>query len=221
MATSEVNWSDNINNRLTENHSSCIAVPGRSETCLGRPVLLWLTGSHEPQVASVSEAIMTDRGRLVALCDLYQRGIITDIELLRRIQPNMLGSLEGYGADPSTHLATVRGLPASPGQALGRVAFRAFSREHKSGLPPILFIPEFVPEDIIDLEESGCRRDITWWHDISCCGCEPRHGVAMRGGVRAPDHRHLEACCARRRWSTNSREHASCHRRDAGAGRVQ
>jgi len=154
MPTTEANWRDNINNRLTENHACCVMVVCRSEFCLGRPVIVWLTDSREPQVACVSQAIMTDRGRLIALCDLHQRGIISDTELLRGIQPNILGYLQGYGFDRSTCLATALGLPASPGQALGRVVFRQFSRDYQSDLPPIFVVPEIAPDDIHDVEES-------------------------------------------------------------------
>jgi phosphohistidine swiveling domain-containing protein len=172
--TSEANWSDNINNRLADYHSLCIAVACRSESFLGRPVILWLTTFREPLVVSVGDAMMTGCGRLIALCDLHERGVIADVELLRAIQPDILSRFDGYRIDPSVCLATAWGLPASAGQSLGRVVFREFLREDGADLPPVLFVTEVVPDDIRDIEESVAvvtsRGGITSHAAVACRG---------------------------------------------------
>jgi phosphohistidine swiveling domain-containing protein len=152
--TTEENWQNNINNRLAEHHSACIAASREAERCLGQPVILWLSTSPALEVASVSDAIMLDRARFVALCDLHRRGTITDIDLLCRIQPNMLGWLQGYAPEPADRVARVRGLPASPGGALGRVVFPGFPRNPASDLPAVFFVKEIVPDHVHDVEDA-------------------------------------------------------------------
>ena len=63
-----------------------------------------MTGDPTPEVVDVADAIMTDRARRQALTDMNSTRTISDMDYLRRIQPNMLGCMQGYA-----NLASSRG----------------------------------------------------------------------------------------------------------------
>jgi pyruvate,orthophosphate dikinase len=82
---------------------------------------------------------------------LAEEGRISVEEALRRVTPDQVAQLLHRTVDPSAEAVPIaKGLPASPGAAVGRIAFTADDAERmaKSGQPVLLVRPETAPDDI-------------------------------------------------------------------------
>jgi len=89
--------------------------------------------------------------------DMVNEGLITKEEALRRIQPEQLAHFLHKQLDPKedkTEKLLGKGLPASPGAAVGVIAFSNESavEQHKEGHKVILVRNETSPEDIIGMD---------------------------------------------------------------------
>ncbi len=83
--------------------------------------------------------------------DMVEEGLITQNEALLRVEPNQLKQLLHPSIDPKAkYKVLAKGLPASPGAAVGKVVFTADEAyEHaKEGEKVILVRKETSPEDI-------------------------------------------------------------------------
>lgn len=91
------------------------------------------------------------QAQLKILFDLHQEGVITEEDVLQKVEPYSLNKLllpSIHSKDKNTVLAN--GLPASPGGAIGRIVFSAERavEYNKKSLPVILVRSETSPEDI-------------------------------------------------------------------------
>lgn len=89
--------------------------------------------------------------------DMVNEALITKEEALQRIQPEQLAHFLHKQLDPTedkTHKLLAKGLPASPGAAVGVIAFsnEAAVEQHKQGNNVILVRNETSPEDIIGMD---------------------------------------------------------------------
>jgi pyruvate,orthophosphate dikinase len=86
--------------------------------------------------------------------EMVQEGLLTPKEALLRVEPEQLNQLLHPVLDESKALKVIaRGLPASPGAAVGRVVFTADEAVVKGkGGPVILARGETVPDDIHGME---------------------------------------------------------------------
>ncbi len=83
--------------------------------------------------------------------DLVSEGVCSKNEALQMVEPAQLTQLLHQGIDPSINIVPVaKGLPASPGAAVGRVVFDADIAEEKGqkGEAVILVRSETTPDDI-------------------------------------------------------------------------
>jgi pyruvate,orthophosphate dikinase len=101
--------------------------------------------------------LQTRNGKMNAMAlirtsvDMAREGLINQQEALLRIQPDMLEQLLFPRLDPGArHAAVARGLPASPGAAVGHAVFDADRAEQQGhvGQRVILVREETRPEDI-------------------------------------------------------------------------
>ncbi|MBB6671296.1 pyruvate, phosphate dikinase [Cohnella nanjingensis] len=93
----------------------------------------------------------TAQAALKIAVDLVDEGVIRQEEALRRIEVSHLEQLLHRGLEESAPMDVLaKGLPASPGAAIGMAVFDADTAEewHKSGRQVILVRPETTPEDI-------------------------------------------------------------------------
>jgi pyruvate,orthophosphate dikinase len=89
--------------------------------------------------------------------DMVEEGLISREEALMRVEPDQLNQLLHPVLDESKPLKVVaKGLPASPGAAVGRVVFTAdeAAAQGKTG-PVILVRAETVPDDIHGMEVAA------------------------------------------------------------------
>jgi phosphohistidine swiveling domain-containing protein len=121
---------------------------------LGKPVQVFLDTEPHPAVARIQSAILTPSAKLIALVDLVESGAIDETGLVKQLDPSMFGHLQGLELDPASKLATIWGVPASPGQVLGRVSLRRFERNRRDALPPVLFLGDATPDDVDDIETA-------------------------------------------------------------------
>lgn len=83
--------------------------------------------------------------------DMVSEGVCSKEEALQRVEPAQLTQLLHQGIDPSINIVPVaKGLPASPGAAVGKVVFDADIAEEKGqkGENVILVRSETTPDDI-------------------------------------------------------------------------
>ena len=101
--------------------------------------------------------LQTRNGKMNAMAlirtsvDMTREGLINQQQALLRIQPDLLEQLLFPRLDPDTrHAPVARGLPASPGAAVGHAVFDANRAEQQghTGLRVILVREETKPEDI-------------------------------------------------------------------------
>jgi len=91
--------------------------------------------------------------------ELVKEGMISKDEAIMRVEPNQLNQLLHKQLDPLAKAqgeVIARGLPASPGAAVGEVAFTAAEAyaKAKSGLDVVLVRTETSPEDIDGMHSS-------------------------------------------------------------------
>lgn len=93
----------------------------------------------------------TGAASLKIAIDMVKEGLIDKKEAVMRIDPDQLEQLMHPRIDPKTkYTAIAKGLPASPGAAVGKVVFSAEDAEKAAakGESVILVRPETSPEDI-------------------------------------------------------------------------
>ncbi len=98
------------------------------------------------------------RAMLKVAVDLVREGRISRDEALLRVEPGKLEELLHPGIDPSAVRQPIaRGLPASPGAAIGRVVFTASEAEAEAarGERVILVRVETSPEDIHGMKAAA------------------------------------------------------------------
>ena len=91
------------------------------------------------------------QAQLKILFDLKEEGILTEEEVLKKISPSSLNTLLLPSIDDrGNNTLLAKGLPASPGAAVGRIVFSAETAVefNKKSLPAILVRTETSPEDI-------------------------------------------------------------------------
>ena len=89
--------------------------------------------------------------------DMYKERKITKEEAINRLYPSQLDQLLHKTLDPKAKpIVITRGLPASPGAAVGRVVFTsaAARKMAEKGQPPILVRFETSPEDLSGMSVS-------------------------------------------------------------------
>jgi pyruvate,orthophosphate dikinase len=86
--------------------------------------------------------------------EMTQEGILTPEEALLRVEPDQLNQLLHPVLDESKPLKVIaKGLPASPGAAVGRVVFTADDAVAKGKAGPVILVRgETVPDDIHGME---------------------------------------------------------------------
>src|SRR5690242_8687588 len=86
--------------------------------------------------------------------DFVHEGLLTKQEALLRVEPDQLDQLLHPILDESTPLKVIaKGLPASPGAAVGRVVFTADDAVAKGKSGPVILVrAETVPDDIHGME---------------------------------------------------------------------
>lgn len=95
----------------------------------------------------------TPRAAVKIAVDMVREGIITKEEAIMRIDPNQFEKLFHRQIDPKVKMdlkPIAKGLPASPGAAVGKVVFKSDEAEvlGANGEKIILVRPETTPEDV-------------------------------------------------------------------------
>ena len=85
--------------------------------------------------------------------DMLHEGLIDEKTTVLRVQPNQLDALLHKQIDPKAKISAellTKGLPASPGAAVGQIVFRADTacERHENGKKVVLVRTETSPEDI-------------------------------------------------------------------------
>lgn len=97
------------------------------------------------------DAKCNPKAKLKILFDLKDEGLITEKDILKKVDPLSLNSLLHPSLDNSDKKTVLaRGLPASPGGSIGKIVFDSEKAEefNKGSLPVILVRTETSPEDI-------------------------------------------------------------------------
>lgn len=116
-----------------------------------------------------------------AAVDMVEEGLISKEEALMRLEPLQINQLLHPNIDPKAELEVIAtGLPASPGAAVGKVAFDADTAEKlgKEGKKVILVRTETTPEDIHGMNEA---QGILTSH-----GGMTSHAAVIARGMGAP-----------------------------------
>lgn len=159
----EDNWTDNVNNRMTLNDvGPYLGMCHSAELALGSPLHAFFVQLPAPAIINVKPPILTDRARLTALLDLFRRGILSSLGLLRRVDPAVFGYVTGrFKLSSGNRAGSVSGIAAVSGQLIGLVRLRNFSytdrrrRKGPSTPPPVLFLAEATPDDTGDIAEAA------------------------------------------------------------------
>ena len=88
--------------------------------------------------------------------DMVEEGLITREEGISRVEPDQLNQLLHPVLDESAGLkAVAKGLPASPGAAVGRIVFTADEAARRGKDQPVILVrAETVPDDIHGMEAA-------------------------------------------------------------------
>ncbi len=98
----------------------------------------------------------TGRAAVNIAVDLAREGLISPEEALLRVEPDQLDQLLHPVIDPSQKLAKLaKGLPASPGAAVGQIVFAADEAATRGKHGPVILVrAETVPDDIHGMEAA-------------------------------------------------------------------
>ncbi|MEJ2009768.1 MAG: pyruvate, phosphate dikinase [Acidobacteriota bacterium] len=99
----------------------------------------------------------TGKAAVKIAVDLVEEGIITSTEALMRVEPDQLNQLLHPILDESKPLKVIaKGLPASPGAAVGRIVFTAEAAVEQGKHHPVILVrAETVPDDIHGMEVAA------------------------------------------------------------------
>ncbi|MBI3320636.1 MAG: pyruvate, phosphate dikinase, partial [Candidatus Omnitrophica bacterium] len=157
----------------------------------------------------------TAQAAVAVAVQLVEEGLISRDEALLRIQPGQIDQLLHPTIDPKAKVQVIaKGLPASPGAAVGRVVFeahRAVELAEETGEKVILVRQETSPEDIGGM--AAAQGILTARGGMTCvsgstflltqegfCRAEELF-TAIEGGAQpfilAFDHRTLQSCWRR------------------------
>ncbi|MEB3701570.1 Pyruvate, phosphate dikinase [Candidatus Bealeia paramacronuclearis] len=123
----------------------------------------------------------TAEASLKIAVDMVQERLIDKAEAIRRFDPETLEQLLHPGIAPNAELPLFgKGLPASPGAAVGRVYFTSEDCEQmaKDGVPVILVRPQTSPEDIHGMHAA---QGI-----LTTCGGMTSHAAVVARGMGRP-----------------------------------
>ena len=118
---------------------------------------------------------------------MVNEGLIDKATALTRIPPDDLEQLLHPMIDPDVAVEPIaKGLPASPGAAVGKVVFTADRAEElvAEGEKVILVRTETSPEDIGGMHAAEGILNCPWWDDLTRCGCRTGYGKMLCGGVQ-------------------------------------
>lgn len=140
---------------LNSRHASDdeIALLARIERAARAPVLVSFGRRLDgPEVMALSNQPMTSHGALTAVRELYEEGVIDGLTAMSLIEPNKIAELRGTVPSLKAVAREVRGLPASPGQTVGRWAtpHSVPSRE-----PYVLILAEMTPAEFDIVRQSA------------------------------------------------------------------
>jgi hypothetical protein len=99
VSIDEHNWIENVNNRLQNDVAAYIDLCRRAEFVIGAPICASFCATPQPAIIQVDTATMTDSARLTALVELFRRGGVRPLELLKHLQPWMFGYLSSLNAE--------------------------------------------------------------------------------------------------------------------------
>lgn len=183
--TSNANCEDNVNNRLPRFSCEIDRLVRICDAQLRRPVRIDFSSDENcsnPAVFSVSDEEMTVQGRCRALSELLDNAVIDEPRFLMEISPDMVGFARGWELVPASTSQYVRGLPASPGSAMGQLVFRGVKLPSQSSEAFIFLVDEFCPEDMDLLENCdaaiGLQGGMTSHLAVVCRGM---HKPAVTG----------------------------------------
>lgn len=99
----------------------------------------------------------TGKAAVKIAVDLVEEGIISPPEALMRVEPDQLNQLLHPILDESKPLKVIaKGLPASPGAAVGRIVFTAEAAVEQGKHHPVILVrAETVPDDIHGMEVAA------------------------------------------------------------------
>ena len=98
----------------------------------------------------------TGRAAVKIAVEMVREGLISSEEALLRVEPDQLNQLLHPVIDPSQELERLaRGLPASPGAAVGQIVFTADEAASRGKQGPVILVrAETVPDDIHGMEAA-------------------------------------------------------------------
>ena len=107
--------------------------------------------NHKLWLLQTRNGKCTAKAQLKISFDLMEEGLINEKKVLQLISPKSLETLLHPSLDSSsTQLVLAKGLPASPGGAVGKIVFSSEDAVEwsKKGIPVVLLRTETSPEDI-------------------------------------------------------------------------
>ena len=99
----------------------------------------------------------TGRAAIRIAVDMVDEGLLTKRDAILRVDPNQIEQLLHPVLDESTPVEVIaRGLPASPGAAVGQAVFTAEDAVQQAKKQPVVLIrPETVPDDIQGMDVAA------------------------------------------------------------------
>lgn len=130
-----------------------IGLLARIERAVRAPVLVsFRRGLRGSDVMALSNQPMTSHGALTAVRELHEEGAIDGVIAMSLIEPHKIAKLRQTVATMTSVAREVRGLPASPGQSVGRLATR---KSIPSQEPYILILTEMAFDDFDIVRRSA------------------------------------------------------------------
>ena len=141
----------NVHNNISDFEQKHIAMLETIEAVLGFSAKVYFT--RDLQICSIKTQLMSDYAYLVSLNDLLRKHYIDDLKFLSQIKPHFISKVtaDNYSPVNTTNYVQLRGIPGSPGRAIGLLTFKYSSSKsvHNS---LIRCFTIFRPDDVHNLQ---------------------------------------------------------------------
>ncbi|EMI20876.1 pyruvate, phosphate dikinase [Rhodopirellula maiorica SM1] len=177
--TTAKNYANSIRNNIERFRPVYRTLLRQVERTMAFPTEVTLTQDRSPQIIMATRDEITDSGIWRTLSELFRDGIVSELDYLERVQPDMLVQFTDFAFSDPSSVSIGNGLPASPGTAVGRLCIlgsRSGNIDDFTGT--ILVVAEASPEDVDAIHQ--CAGVVTVYGGMTS------HAAVACRGLRKP-----------------------------------
>lgn len=145
--TNKANYTENIHNQVNVFDDICSELLKKIDEIILKPSKVYFYRDDNIKVCKVTNQVITESAYWTSMEYYLKEGLIDRLEYLMNLNSNMIAKSDGYKFSNSNQIFG-KGLPASPGIAIGKLIFRTSNLSKVKYESKILIVDDSVPDDI-------------------------------------------------------------------------